>query len=204
MSRMAWMMLKRLSQTLVSSTVAIAMTNPTTIPRCTLAHLNAKCSVMRSSSLRPPKSRDAAAMSARPSPRPTNVPAIAESDGVAPAFGGERADERAPPQPDRAQHAELRLPFVGEHEEDVDEQQDAGEYGKHSERRVQPRERFARAIGAIEDAVFDVFDAVLPDGREPDRRPAATALGAPRPIRHRLGSTRRPATAEARPRARHS
>ncbi len=73
------MMLKRLNQTLVRSTVAIAIRNPTTNPRCTLAHLNAKCSEIRSSSLRLPNSWDAAAMSARPRPRPTNVPTIAET-----------------------------------------------------------------------------------------------------------------------------
>ena len=45
---------------------------------------------------------------------------------------------------DRAQHAELRLPLVGEHEEDVDEQQDPGEHRERAERRVELRQRLAR------------------------------------------------------------
>ena len=47
------MMLKRLSQTLVPTTVTIAITNPITRPRCTLAHVNAKCSVEPRSSAEP-------------------------------------------------------------------------------------------------------------------------------------------------------
>ena len=68
------MMLKRLSHTLVINTVTIAITNPITKPRCTLAHVNAKCS--RSRELVGPLSRSLAAnaMITRPSPSPAKVP----------------------------------------------------------------------------------------------------------------------------------
>ncbi len=73
------MMLKRPSHTLVSNTDAIAITKPITSPRCTLAHVNAKCSCRRPVSDPLPCRRAAAAIIARPSPRPANVPATADA-----------------------------------------------------------------------------------------------------------------------------
>ena len=117
-------------------------------------------------------------MSARPSPSPTNVPAIADSDRVAPTFGRERADERAPAQADGAQHAELRLPFVGEHEEDVDEQQDSGEHRERAERRVEPRQRLPAAFGAIEHGLLAIVRRSRRRRRAAPRARSSTARGA--------------------------
>ena len=80
MSRIAWMMLKRLSQMLATTTVVIAITNPTTSPRSHARPLERE--VQRDAGVvaaareqlrrRGHQARD-------PSPSPTNVPAIAES-----------------------------------------------------------------------------------------------------------------------------
>ena len=153
------MMLKRLSQMLVAMIVTIAMMKPTTRPRCTLAHLNAKWSAIPESSPRRENRLAAAAISAAPEREPDEGPRDRGHDRVAPAFGRERADQRAPAEPDRAQHPELRLPLVGEHEEDVDEEQDPRQHRERAERRVQPRQRVPAARRPIEHRLLAVVDA---------------------------------------------
>ena len=73
------MMLNRLSQMLVIRTVTSAITNPMSIPRCTLAHVNAKCNARRLLDGPWFCRREATAMMSRPSPSPAKVPAIADA-----------------------------------------------------------------------------------------------------------------------------
>ena len=77
---------------------------------------------------------------------------------VAPAFEREAANEARATEADRAQHAELGLPFVAQHEEDVHEQQDPGENREAAERGIELRERLAREIGVVEHTLLHVVD----------------------------------------------
>ena len=92
MSRIAWMMLKRLSQMLVPRIVTIAIKKPTTNPRCTLAHLNAKCKrdavVVGAAPEQPRRGRHQHA----PEPEPDERARDRRHERVAPALGRERAD----------------------------------------------------------------------------------------------------------------
>ena len=120
-----------------------------------------------------------------PEPETDERPRDCRCQRVAPTFGGESADQRRPPKPDGAQHAELGLPFVGEHEEDVDEQEDAREHAERAERRVDLRELAAVAIGPIEQGHLLLVDVVLQRAEPGDQR----ATHRVRQVRARLDAT---------------
>ena len=55
----------------------------------------------------------------------------------------------------RAEHAEFGSAVVGEHHEDVDEQEDAGDHGKHAHGEVELGQRRGRGLGVDEKVLFD-------------------------------------------------
>ena len=120
-----------------------------------------------------------------PKPMPRSAPSTLAEHRVEPAFRGERADQRAPAHPHRPQHAELGAPFVGQHHEDVDEEEHAGGDREHPDGEVELRQRVTRLVGAVEQ--------VLLDGLRPSREPGRARGRSRRP---------RPRCAPRRPRRR--
>ena len=78
--------------------------------------------------------------------------------GVDPAFGRERADELGAAHADRTGHPELRLALGGEHDEEVHEQQQAGEHPEAPHRGEHRREPLPHRLGHIERRPLDRVD----------------------------------------------
>ncbi len=85
-------------------------------------------------------------------------PGDRRSDRVAPALCGERADERRAAQPNGAQHPQLRAAFVGQHHEDVDEQEDPRENGEPAQHREELHELGARLVCVLQQVGLDRDD----------------------------------------------
>ena len=85
---------------------------------------------------------------------PATTPRIDDSHRVDAALHAEGAHELVALQADRAQHAELALPLVGEHHEDVDEQQDAGDHAERADAAEELRELRGDVVGLVEQVLL--------------------------------------------------
>ena len=135
---------------------AIEIAKPTTKPVSTVdqSNVNVRWSAMTS---RP----DARIWSARHDDQPAErrcraaAPSDAGGNRVEPALLASAADEERPAHPHRPEHAELGAAFVGEHDEHVDEQEDAGRDREHADGEVELRQRIAGLVGTIEQVLLD-------------------------------------------------
>ena len=100
----------------------------------------------------------ATATMARPTPMPTTPPSERGGDRVQGALDAERAHQVVALEPDRPQHAELGLALLGEHHEEVDEQQDAGDHAEGADAAEQLADALALRLGRLEQVVLDRLD----------------------------------------------
>jgi hypothetical protein len=94
-------------------------------------------------------------------------PSDADADDSAESCGDRRVDrpldrerprQTAPGESDGAHHPELGLAFLGEHHEQVDEQEDSGDDTEQTDRAEELRETAAQALGFVEDERLRGFD----------------------------------------------
>ena len=155
MSRMAWITLKRAIRMLDATMVTIEIASPIANPVITVdvSNVNVRCSALTSR----PDAEDLVGPPGDEPPEgdPERGAERAGDHGVEPALGGETAHEQRPAHAHGAEHAELRTPLVGEHHEDVDEQEDPGRDREHPDGEVELRQRFAGGVREVEEVTLD-------------------------------------------------
>ena len=77
---------------------------------------------------------------------------------VQPALGRERADEPTAAHAHRSRHPELRLPFGGEHDEQLNQQEEPRDHAEAAHGREHLGEALAGRVGLVEDDALDVDD----------------------------------------------
>ena len=180
MSRMAWMTLKRAMRMLDATMVTIEIASPIANPVITVDAVEGEREVQRShlasrseDLVRPPRDEPSEG-------DPEHRAERAGDHRVEPTLGGETADEQRPPHAHRAEHAELRATLVGEHHEDVDEQEDPGGDREHPDGEVELRQRFAGGVREVEKVALHRSsprgDRPRADGRSRPPRPSTGRL----------------------------
>ena len=94
----------------------------------------------------------------RPQPDPCRDSQRSCHRGIDPALGRERADELRAAHADGTSHPELRLALGSEHDEEVHEQQQAGENTEAPHRGEHRREPLPHRLGHIERRPLDRVD----------------------------------------------